>query len=528
MNTAGGVIAHDVRASGLRPVWVGLLLGIMVSAGLALMARGVIDHVPLYDELLHFLSARGLIATGHLAIAEGSYTRAQLFTRIVALFVDHDGATLVSARMPSLIFAMLLVWLLTTWLAPRLGWFGALVAGAVLCLLPPTIEIAVFARFYTLHALVVTIIAVLFYEAGLPQRSTTFRVSIAIAVLVLAALGLHLQDTTIIAVAAMGAGTLAVLAMDHWEVVGPILRRYPIRIGAGVMVMLSAGIAVGSLLGLTQRLMEAPLWAMHAAHRPFFYLVAFADTMPFLWAIFPVIAVIAWYSQRRLTLFCLVALVAAFIVHSIAAQKSIRYVYYILPLYCVVWGCAASSIVDWLRTLGSSNAMTERNRQLSVLLLFGVTIALSVEGQRAVKLALSRLTPREALVYAVEADWRSGVAVLQPLVSGASHVVTSNAMKSIYYFGRYDYELNASIVTETDTMEEFGKDERTGMQAIGTAASVDKVLHMPGKTLVVLENETMNLDSGVPANAVALIKERCVAIAVPVEAEISAWTCGSN
>jgi len=524
MSSLESVAVQDVQVSKSRSVWLGAVLGVVVSGALALMARGIIDHVPLYDELLHFLSARGLIATGHPAIAEGFYVRAQLFTRIVALFLEHDGATVVAARLPALLFTMATAMLLAIWLTRRIGWWGGLVAAAIFALLPPTIELAVFARFYTLHAFVVTIMAMLCYEASLPERTRRFRIVSAIAVLVLAALGLHLQDTTVIAVAAFAAGTVAVVAADRWDIVGPILRRYPIRIGLAAVAAVAAAIAVGTVLGLTQRLMEAPLWAMHAAHRPFFYLVAFADTMPFLWAIFPVVAVIAWFSQPRLTLFCLVALVAVFVVHSIAAQKSIRYVYYILPLYCVMWGCAAAGIAARLQ---SADVQSTRLREAGMAFLVAVTLALTVEGQRAVKLLLGRLTPHEALGYAVEAEWSPAVPSLQPLVAAARHVVTSNAMKSIYYLGRYDYELNASIVTETDTEEEFGRDERTGMQAIGTAASMDKVLRMPGTTLVVLETETLNLDSGVPTSAVALIKERCVEIALPPQAQLSAWQCQS-
>jgi hypothetical protein len=101
-------------------------------------------------------------------------------------------------------------------------------------------------------------------------------------------------------------------------------------------------------------------------------------------------------------------------------------------------------------------------------------------------------------------------------------------MKALYYLGRYDYELNASIVLETSTHAEFGLDERTGRRAIGTAQSTAQVLDMPGTTILVLEEEKLGIPAGVPADAVELIAARCSILAVPAVAGVRAWRCPAN
>ena len=114
---------------------------------------------------------------------------------------------------------------------------------------------------------------------------------------------------------------------------------------------------------------------------------------------------------------------------------------------------------------------------------------------------------------------------LQPLLSSANRVVTSNAMKALYYFGRYDYDLNATIVPETRSGEEFGLDERTGRHAISTARSTAQVLDMPGTTIVVLEEMRLGNPVGVPADTVETIAARCSVVVVPPAAGLRAWSC---
>jgi hypothetical protein len=114
---------------------------------------------------------------------------------------------------------------------------------------------------------------------------------------------------------------------------------------------------------------------------------------------------------------------------------------------------------------------------------------------------------------------------LNHALRSADLVVTSNAMKALYFLGRYDYELNASIVPETVTGLEFGVDARTGQRAIGTAKSVERVLELHGTALVILEEEKIGKANGVPADAAAVIQSRCRSVDLAATPGIRAWLC---
>jgi hypothetical protein len=117
---------------------------------------------------------------------------------------------------------------------------------------------------------------------------------------------------------------------------------------------------------------------------------------------------------------------------------------------------------------------------------------------------------------------------LRPVLAGGNRVVTSNAMKALYYLGRYDFELNVSVVAETTSGQDFGVDTRTGGRAIGRAESLQSIIDRPGNTLVVLEDRKLRNAQGVPAEAVDLLQARCTPVALPAGAGLSAWQCAGS
>ncbi|MGE0114237.1 MAG: hypothetical protein AB7T07_05065 [Steroidobacteraceae bacterium] len=486
-----------------------------------LAASPVIDHVPLYDELLHFLAAQGLRMDGHPAIAHGEYTRALLFTRLVASSLTHFGESMVAARIPALIAALLLVACVAAWVTRRAGLLAGVLVALLLCLVPATVELAVFARFYTVHALLICAIVIAFYEAAYPARPLVVRIALGIFAGALIPLAWHFQSTTLIAVGAGMCSVAALLISDHWLRVRAFVVRYPLQVVMGGGLLATIAFFLFIKLDLAARMGEVPLWAAWGANRPQFYVLDFAQSMPLLWPMFPVASIFALMTCRRLSLFCIVTVLAALAVHSIAAAKSVRYIYYALPFFCVVWACALAGVFKLL----SDSLPHVKYAVPGLALLAMLVLAFSQEGQRLAKLVVRKMAPVEALSYAGEPDWSPVVPVLQMELAKADRVVTSNALKALFYLGRYDYELNASIVLETASGAEFGIDERTGGRALGTAESVHKLLDLPGTTLVVLEERKIGNPTGVSASALAVITAGCTTIALPSDSGIRAWRC---
>ena len=161
---------------------------------------------------------------------------------------------------------------------------------------------------------------------------------------------------------------------------------------------------------------------------------------------------------------------------------------------------------------------------LAVAMVAG--LALSQEAQRSVKFLLGKPSAYADFSYFDEPDWPAAMPVLQPLADGADRVLVSAGVKGLYFLGRYDYEVDASVVQETETGQEFGQDRRTGRQAISTAASVAKVVAEPGRSLVVVEEQKRGLEAGVPLEVVDLLERKCSVVDLPAATGLSAWLCG--
>ncbi len=138
-----------------------------------------------------------------------------------------------------------------------------------------------------------------------------------------------------------------------------------------------------TLSGIADALREVPLWASWAANRPQYYLIMIARDAPLLWPLFPVAALAAFFANRRLTVFCVVAFAVALAVHSAAASKQLRYVYYALPFLCVIWGCALSGLYSFVtRAELRSRRFGNGTAAPFALFLAAVVLALSQEGQQ--------------------------------------------------------------------------------------------------------------------------------------------------
>ena len=330
--------------------WLGLGSRGWIGAGavlLALLAWAVMDHPVHYDELLHILSARGLLQTGQPAIAEGFYTRAELFTRAVAWSFRHFGDNPVSARLPALVAAAALAFILGIWVVRQSGLLAGVAAALLLCVVPGTIGVAVFARFYTVHAVLMLLMFIAAYAAMQPGRAAWAR---ALAVVVFAGLiplGAHFQETTVIAIGAAVAGALALLLLDHWAGIKPLILRRPVLVFGALGLVVAAVLVAVESRGLLDQLGMSPLWAAGNAARYQYYLVEFRNELPLLWPLLPVAVVVGVLrpANRRLAVFCAVAVGSALLVHSVAAQKSLRYVYYLVPLMCVLWAIGLANVV---------------------------------------------------------------------------------------------------------------------------------------------------------------------------------------
>jgi hypothetical protein len=491
------------------------------------LTRTFMDRVPLYDEVLHVMAARGVVETGAPVVGSGAYTRGALYTQAVALGFNTLGESLAVARLPALLSGLALVALFAGWVTRRVGLLAGLATGFVLASVPITLSTAVMARFYTMHALAVGILFVCVFEALSPERRPLARGVLAGIALAALAVAWHLQVTTVVAVGALLAGVLALLVLHYWDPLREAAARRPLAAAGVIGAAALAGLV--ALWVLSSALLAwvgpPPLWAQGAADRPLYYVVQMSGELPMLWPLLPLAVIGAFALDRRLAVFCAAAALAAFVAQSIAPQRATRYLYYAIPWFAVLWGCGLAAFVQ-LVAAALRTRMAAMTAGVAALAFTGLLIFNSAEGLRTTRLLLGQVPTGELL--ALEGDWISARRALEHELPQFDRIVASSGMKAMYAFGDYDYELNASVVLETETRSEFGRDRRTGRHVIAAADSLARVLEEPGVTLVVADEGKVGRRAGIPEETVALIASRCRPLDVPANTGVRAWACGAE
>jgi hypothetical protein len=162
-----------------------------------------IDRWPHVDELYHVMAAQGWLAHGEPRIADGLYTRAELFTALVAGSLRLFGDNLVAARLPSVVAGSLLVVAVFLWTRMVVGSAAAWIAALLLCLSALSFQLFLWARFYALHALVFWLGAIGTYALVEAELSLWRKLGLVVGIGVAFLLALHLHDVTLVGLAAI-------------------------------------------------------------------------------------------------------------------------------------------------------------------------------------------------------------------------------------------------------------------------------------------------------------------------------------
>lgn len=508
--------------------WLVVFTAVCSLGLLPLLTYAILIHPPEYDELLHILSARSLSTTGAPAIADGLYTRAQLYTHLIAWVQSFGGDELLMARLPALGFGMLLTSVLTAWVGVRAGWIAGIATAIVFVISPETLHASVLVRFYTFHTLVMALLLILWFEATSWSRSLSTACFLLISSAFLIWLGLQLHELTQITLLAGFSAVLVLLAFDNWQRLVVDLRARPLiwilsfGVVAALMLFLFRWLDVMSLLRGT-----IPLWSATKANNYAYYVSALSVQLPFIWPLFPLMVVLAFIARPRIAVFCLTTFTVALIVNSIAGQKATRYFYHAFPMLCVLWGLGFQKLLAVVSYEYSRRRGTSFNfSALLFLCLFSLCLVNAHEVKRGLKLVVNKGQMDETLPVRREPDWTLAVDKIGDLATAVDTLVVTSGVKGIYAFGRYDYEMSTTVVQETDTGEEFGLDPRTGRQVIGEADSVQAVIDADGQALFVLEDRMIDQPYSSPRESIAVLKQKCSPIDLTsTESQLSAWLC---
>jgi hypothetical protein len=503
-----------------------ILAAAAASVLLVLVASPRMDEAPQYDEIFHILAARGLLTDGSPTIADGEYRRALLYTHQVAMAFSAFGDSLRAARLPSMLAAIGLVGLLGVWLTRRHGALAGLATGVFLATSSIFVDLALFIRFYALQLFCVAVFALAVFAATDSKEKSSRRYLWALAGTAAALVALNVASwISAIAMAAIGSGIVLAWVDERWVTLRAYFdsrEKIVLLAAAALLVSVFGGLAFWQL-GLLDLARSASLWATPRADSFGYYVGKFGSESSLLWPLWPAAVLVTFHTNRRLAIFCATTVLMGLLVHSLIAQKALRYAAHLWPLICIVLGCAAAQVVIWGGRKMQDGGLRGWGPLVAVLTL-GLTLALSEQGRFAAKAIVgTRAEPHVSME--TDPSWNEVVPIVKRHLSATDTLVVSNSMKALYYFGDYDYDLSATIVAETETGEEFGRDPRTGRRAISRPESFERVLRQSSRLLLVIEDGKFGWFSGVPGNVADMIRVRCKPVAHVQASNVAVWTC---
>jgi hypothetical protein len=511
---------------------VALILGLFVASLHVGLASIYIDHPPHYDEMYHMLAAESWSARGELRILDGEYRRAALFTKLVALNSGTCGTSLECARWISVAASALLVMLVTVFsgivMRPAVG----LIAGMLLAVNPSVIVASQMVRFYSLHALSFFVFATLLFFLFSTWRQLSMASVVAVTAVgagaVLLAHHLHVITELGVLGAVMGIAIILVPDFHKWlrrQAAWVVVLTTIVALGAAALLVYSVDV-----LAKMASIRTGPVWAQGLEVEHLFYHRALSLWYAALWPMLPLLAILSIAKWPKVSLYSLAMFGVAFLVLSTAAAKADRYLLFSLPFLVIPMAAGIvlvlQLIIDFLkRTMKKSTGWSAgASGALAAVVVLGALVP--YVGTQQVSLNIARMVWDSGYVrmfgnYGRYADWAYAAEPLRELTRPYPIILSSSGVKAAYYLGDFSFELNTSVVRETDTRGEFGLDSRTGRQVVSSPESIRKIVEECGSLLVIAEE--IHFDD---ADTLSFLDE--IGKRVAVTANMWVWTVDSQ
>jgi hypothetical protein len=481
------------RSRGSFPLWAMALAVFVLS--FALLCVGARTRPLQYDELYHLLAARSWAADHGLAIAEGEYRRARLYTILTGLAIKALGWSPLVGRLPAIAGGAMLVTLLFAATEKIAGRRTAVIAAFLLGMSQDLAATAQFARFYTLHAVTIWIFARNTYLLSASRCSSPLRQMLrAITAVCALLLAFHLQPMTAIGAVAAVAASISIYATDHGR-----LGRLPWMFAAAA-VAASAALVTAISMGLFEQayamLRSAPPWAARAASRPTFYYAVLTGSLGWMIHLFPIALLASWSRVPKPALFSALYLAVALGLHSAAAMKAPRYIFYLSPVIVMLWAVAidrwCTCLTGWLeRSFVNLSVPARRFRFVLLAIAIATPALIGVPAYRSEAVALLHAARGTAALsdgdpVDEDIDWTPFVPVLRRMAA-VDMFVTADDLRALHYLGGYDLLLSRTVLWD-QTRREFGRDGRTGGHGISTVRSLAQTMRCYRSGAILISN----------------------------------------
>ena len=495
---------------------------------LAMQLRVInLNHEPHWDEFYHYFAAKSAAAEGTLQIDAGEYSRASFYTYLVASLFQVFGPSFAAARLVSVVAGSLTVVAIAMWTCRVAGPVAGIVAGLLMCFSWMGIDLSQFARFYALHGLCIWLGAVFVYTVVVEPASAARKAGLITAAAALFLLALHLQPTTLIALAGLSVW-LAFWVIRRWCQWAKEGHRRRCLVCAVVSVAAVATIGWlcrETLWDLLHQYRYTAAWLAYRRDDVAFYHRMLLGEYRTLYCLLPVGLVFALWGKPKPTSFCLCMFVVAMLLHSGAAQKHPRYVAYAVPFLFAVWGIILSQVVEWGvgRLKGTRFRLPARMRSPRVVAVLTPVLVIVVAMSVAVT---NRSFPFAAMTIVtshLRPSWNYARPVLEPLAETSDVIVSSTDLKPLYYLGRPCIVLGSQFPSDREgTGSEFASG-RTGRCVISKPESLDALIESHPSGLVIVERDHWRRRAFVSPEAADYLVNNTRAVPLPKNSRLIAF-----
>ena len=312
------------------------------------------------DEMFHVLAAQSILANGEPILPSGfDYQRAKPYSHIVAFSTQWLGSDEFANRLPSVLFGILLV--ATVFVATRIsfGLLAAVIASALVALLPMEIAISRQTRVYALFALLYFVgTAFSFRALDQPHAARTgwlgpLRALGVAPYLLLGALGClllagYLHPLAVVGLtgpavffAVMCVGSYTFPALSHERL------KYSLVLGTGLLggALVAAYLLYGGGGGSDSQ--ETPLWAQIREGNWRYYRDWLAERYPFVFGALAIAACLTFPKQPKATLFYFLSFAVPFALLSfLFSWKINRYLVHLVPFWLILVGAGTATVIS--------------------------------------------------------------------------------------------------------------------------------------------------------------------------------------
>ena len=489
-----------------------------------------IDSAPGDNEIFHILAARSWLQDGTFSIAYGAYQRNPEFTALLGLVFQTFGESPAIARMPAALAGSLMVVVLFLWMRLTVGRAAAWIAAVLLCVCPLAIYISQFVRAYAFQGLAFFGGSICVYALATATLSHVARLIAGLLGAALLALAINLHILSLIGIACLALW----LIFEYLDRVKSLLGRSSNQrwLFVGALALLLAAGALVLVSGEADRLLrlyrDLPPQKAYQQNPFWYYHNWFAELYPLLWGAFPVAAIFAIVRRRSFGLFCVIILLAALLVHSFAARKGLRYIYYLLPFFFATWGYVIAETIPFVKRLCRDAANVLLGDEQERIARWSGALAL-------VLVALFVIASNSVLIPIVDAlagkdqtgpNWEAAAERLAPWLNDEQAVVIVSPMQApLYYYGRADIEFGPKYIYQSDTDREFGTDWRTGLKAISSRESLELVFACFSRGLLLMDSSRWRKPYYGPDNdGFEVLTRHAEQLALPSQWQLTAYT----